>query len=94
MYRITDTIKMNQTENKVATPQLFIKPPTKGDVIKVYKGKDGKNGHYYGIAKDLIMKSFMFGKKVQCVVIDKIDIEPDFSKINYFLEEDRTILAI
>ena len=74
-------------ENKVEGTQYFITPPVKGNIVKVYLGKDGNKGHYYGTVTGSVIKN-----NTECVLIGKIDTTPILTEIDYFLDEDRVII--
>jgi ribosomal protein L17 len=79
----------SQTEGEIDN---FIKTPSVGDKIKVYKGVDGVAGCYFavckGVSRDNVIEK---GKKKskEFIFIERVDYEHNFREIDFFLTEAR-----
>lgn len=65
------------------------KHPNPGDLIKVYKGNDGRAGVFYANHKRV---DTVNGREV-CVCTLSLDNEPEFKSIKFFLPEFRIVIV-
>ena len=73
----------------------FIKPPFKGDKIKVYVAPGADKGFYYGIANEIILVSSVEDNTTivkEMLVIDLSERDFELNEIDYFFLDSRVII--
>lgn len=95
---LVNPIKQEPIETKEIMKDLsdnaeyFIKTPIAGNIVKVYLGKDGNHGFYFGIVIGTMIKKIDYSiYKQECVILKPIQIVPMMEEINFFLDEDRIV---
>lgn len=83
---------MKYRENEVIR---FIKPPFKGDKIKVYVAPGADKGFYYGIADKIILHTSIEDGDIvvkEMLVIDLSERNFELGEIDYFFLESRVFV--